>query len=454
MKKNIFYSFLLVAISIHVVKAQNNCSDMYWGSNSLYQPGVMTYTPPPETYRPVFINYVGRYGASNLVKDVSTTFVYSILHDGEVNGGLKVDGRKLMKMLLLLQNVEKLKLNTIAETGVEEQKGIAARMKINYRYAFRNDGYCLRVSAIKDDRDIQSAQAFLNMFKYSLTTNCTQPDYDDADNLQFFAVAPAYIEFDKKEDWKSDVDNVRDTRKPDNFNIKFLTRFFEQRYFDKLDEEVQNKFVSDMYNLSLIQNAIQPEIAKAGYTKEQLDIRAFFTCDELAIFNELNSAKDFLRMGPGTDKAGIQVKDAVPLLVNFLNTTDAYSTSTNVAADLRFGYPETVSSFATLMNIKGVSKESADILKFSKVWKADEIIPYSANIQWILYKSEDSDFRRDYLVKFLLNEQEVAIDGLKAKDFPYYKWDDVKAYYTKRLTEELDVEKLSDNMHAYLLNLR
>ena len=54
----------------------------------------------------------------------------------------------------------------------------------------------------------------------------------------------------------------------------------------------------------------------------------------------------------------------------------------------------------------------------------------------------------------LMNEKEVTIEGLKAVDFPYYKWDDVKAFYTKKLNDDWDVEKLSDNMHNYLMNLK
>jgi len=58
------------------------------------------------------------------------------------------------------------------------------------------------------------------------------------------------------------------------------------------------------------------------------------------------------------------------------------------------------------------------------------------------------------MVKFLLNEKEVLIDGLKSPTAPYYKLDDVKAFYIKKLNDEWDVEKLSDSMHAYLMNLK
>ena len=174
----------------------------------------------------------------------------------------------------------------------------------------------------------------------------------------------------------------------------------------------------------------------------------------MELFNEIQSAKDFLRGGPGIDKQGIQVKAAVPLFVNFINSTDASNISTNVVADLRFTDKEAVGALAVLLNIKEASKECVDILKFSRNWSAEDILPQAANIQMILYRSPDPDFRRVLLVKFLLNEREVAIDGVKAESFPYYKWDDVKDFYLKKLNDDLDIEKLNADMHAYLKNLK
>ena len=453
--KNIFCILLLAFCCLGSTHAQVVCTNVYYGSNTLYSTPVTTYTPPPASYKPVFINYVGRYGACNLVKDVSTTFVYSTLHAADSTGDLKVDGRKFLKALDALRAVEATKLNTITLTGKQEQQGIAARMKVNFASIFKNKPYCFKVAVINDERDIESANAFLGIFNTSLKDPaCPGPDFNDDDDLKGFAVAPAYVDFDSKQDWAGDVDNIRDVRRPDDFNAKFLTRFFEQRFFDKLDDDAQNKFVDDMFKLSRIQSSIQPEIRQAGYTTAQLDIRSFFTCDELNLYNELTSAEDFLRMGPGNDIEGVQVKVAVPLLVNLINTTDALSFTNGIVGDLRFAYPETIGSLATLMDIKGASKESPDILKFSNVWKAEDIVPYSANIQMIFYKSDDPDFRREYLVKFLLNEQEVEISGLNYREFPYYKWDEVKAFYMKRLNEIFDVENMNDNMHNYLLNLR
>ncbi|MGI4727400.1 MAG: hypothetical protein ACRYGB_02420 [Janthinobacterium lividum] len=40
---------------------------------------------------------------------------------------------------------------------------------------------------------------------------------------------------------------------------------------------------------------------------------------------------------------------------------------------------------------------------------------------------------KNYLVKVLLNEKEAHIDGLITKNFPFYNWSDLKAFYLKKL---------------------
>ena len=56
-------------------------------------------------------------------------------------------------------------------------------------------------------------------------------------------------------------------------------------------------------------------------------------------------------------------------------------------------------------------------------WLAFWEIPMASNLQMIFYRSK----KGPVLVKFLYQEQERLLRGLKPVSGPYYRWDDVKA---------------------------
>lgn len=79
------------------------------------------------------------------------------------------------------------------------------------------------------------------------------------------------------------------------------------------------------------------------------------------------------------------------------------------------------------MDIKGANVSIDRPEEVSAHWDGSVISPMGANIQWILYSNG-----KDYLVKMLRNEEEIAFP-IDTNSYPYYKWDDVKAYYENKL---------------------
>jgi len=77
-------------------------------------------------------------------------------------------------------------------------------------------------------------------------------------------------------------------------------------------------------------------------------MRSFLTCAQLFTLGKIDNAEDFFAKGPGADVNGIQVKIALPLLADFINTTDEYIKTKAVNAQLRFSHAETISPYASL----------------------------------------------------------------------------------------------------------
>jgi hypothetical protein len=65
-----------------------------------------------------------------------------------------------------------------------------------------------------------------------------------------------------------------------------------------------------------------------------------------------------------------------------------------------------------------------------KGWATYRIIPTSANIQLIFYRSNPDD--QDVWVKVLYNEEEATLP-LPADQAPYYRWSDFRTYYLNKL---------------------
>ena len=58
----------------------------------------------------------------------------------------------------------------------------------------------------------------------------------------------------------------------------------------------------------------------------------------------------------------------------------------------------------------------------------------ACNIQLVFYRSKNAKLNAPILVKALLNEKEATLP-VPTDQYPYYKWDDLRAYYVQRLRE-------------------
>jgi hypothetical protein len=446
MKKAVLLFLFLIGFTL--TGLAQNCDINFLGTKTLYKWDGKKYTPAPTGYEPVFINHVGRHGARHLTKDVKTTLAYSLLSVADSVNNLTEKGKKLKQMVLSLQKVEKGNTKSISAEGAAELEGIGERMYANFPAVF-NGKPNLNVAITKEVRTKQSADAFFKGLKSKMKDSITINERNDDTNLRFYDASPAYKSFEKDIDTSPVKLSLEEAERISEINDAVTGRFFTAAFLAKVHESDKAKFVSDIFGFTTIVNSLDTEIKQAGYTPVDLDFKTFFTCDELGRLSIVDSGDEYLKKGPGTDNNGIQVRVAVPLLVNFILTTDEFIKGGNFSAQLRFAHAETIAPFAALLQISTADKAGHDPLKFNTNWQASSIIPLSSNIQWIFFKKKGTE---EYLVKILLNEKEAHITGLNEKSFPYYKWDDLRKLYMDKLAR-LNV-RLSDDMEAYLTNLK
>lgn len=445
MLKFIKATMLLVVASL-AVKAQT-CSN-FLGTKTLYRPGTNATTSSPYGYHPVFINHVGRHGARHLTKAVNTYFAFQLLMKADSLHELTAAGKKLKQMVADLDKVEANDVKSISIEGKEELEGIGKRMAKDYPGVFSSPAH-VNVATTKEVRTGQSATAFLEGLKKQLKDSPELKAYNDDTNLRFYDLSPVYKAFKDSGPWQSAMEKLEKEVHLAQVNEDFTKSIFTPAFVKNIKAEDQDKFTSDIFGFTTIVNSLEGEIKKAGFTMKGLDFKSFYTCEQIIALSKIDVADDYLKKGPGLDNNGIQVRIAVPLLVNFINTTDDFIKEGKVNAQLRFAHAETIAPFAALLDITSASTVSRNIGMLSESWQSGKVAPLSANIQWVLYKKQGS---ADYLVKILLNEKDARISGTKSSLYPYYHWKDLRAFYMNKLNK-MKVG-LNDDMTAYLTNIR
>ncbi|WCT14635.1 histidine-type phosphatase [Mucilaginibacter jinjuensis] len=435
---------LLFCSTISTAVLAQNCPDNFLGTKTLYPTPHEKYAPVPAGYSPVFINHVGRHGARHLTKEVKIAYAYQLLQKADSAGALTEKGQLLKTMILRLEKVEGVDTKSISDEGRTELQDIARRMYAQNKNVFANT-VNLNVGITKEIRTKQSADAFLGGLKDGLKSQPTINQYNDDTNLRFYDTAPAYKAFEEAGPYSPIMEALEKSEHITDVNKALANRIFKADFTAKRSAQQLDKFTSDVFGFTTIVYSLKSEIARAGFNTEELNFKSFFTCDELYHLGQVDVADDFYKKGPGMDLNGIQVRIAVPLLINFIKTTDEFIAGGKYTAQLRFAHAETIIPFSALLGIEAANKSTKDLTRINKDWQAAQVAPLSSNIQWILYKKANSS---DYLVKILLNEKEARIAGLKTATYPYYKWGDLKAFYTKKLNDY--GVKMDDDMNKYL----
>ena len=118
-------------------------------------------------------------------------------------------------------------------------------------------------------------------------------------------------------------------------------------------------------------------------------------------------------------------------------------TTTQTGAVLRFGHEVCVMPLACLLELGNCGAKVDDLEKLDEQWRNYKIFPMACNIQLVFYRPVNG--KGDILVKALLNEREVTLP-VKTKQYPYYKWKDLRKYYQDKLEwfEEKQKESASN----------
>ena len=379
-------------------------------------------TPAPAGYEPIYISHYGRHGSRWMTYEEDYTNVLDVFDKAAAENALTPLGKDIHKRVKTLADDGKFRAGALSPLGYKQHKGIARRMFDNYPALFA-DSAKINARATVIIRCVNSMASFCEGLKeknpdLSITREAT---LRTTSPLEFYYSKCNVITPELRSLWDKGVFNYKTDSLLDthiNTDAKLSALFTKPIV---TDPAAKRTLLLNMFYLS--QDA--PNVGL------DINFNDLFTPEDLYWYAVSENYRCYNKRGPAPESANINLHYAKVLLNDFITYADDALASGDRVADLRFGHDINIMTFVPLLQIGGYDMIETDIEKIGNEWDIAKITPMAANIQFVFYRKPGK--KSDTLVKVLHNEKEVSLP-LKGKG-PYYKWDDVKKYYLKRMAD-------------------
>ena len=378
------------------------------------QGSLKPYTAPekeyayPDSLAPVFINHVGRHGSRFPASATHCKQFREALENAESQGTLTNRGAELLELLEEVMEVADGQWGALDDLGVEEQRGIAARMYSRYPSLFKEK----RVEAISS----YSPRCVMSMYSFThqLTRMNNTIELTTASGrgksilMRPFDVEMSYKDFIDLGQWKEPYQQQVDRVVPTSALARVLGENFD--YGD-----------TDPKELAIVEYYV---IAGMSAMQVQCDASRYFTNEEYNALWSCFNLRQYLQRTSST-LSSVPADIASPLLCDIIESTDsvvARKGNTLVSAKLRFGHAETLMPLLSLMRLNGCYYKTNYFDTVAKNWQDFNVVPMSANLQLILFKNAKGNFylridRNEQPVAFIPGSTEIYVPWEKAREY-------------------------------------
>lgn len=373
-------------------------------------------TPAPKGFEPVYVSHFGRHGSRYLISDNDVAWVAKVLRDGKEAGALTPYGEEILDRLDTLMIETDGRSGDLSPLGVRQHKGIATRMAKSYPQIFKNKNAQLTARSTLVPRCILSMAAFCEALKEQNPDLQINRESSDRYVRYLNYHSPDHGQYTTGGKWKIAYDNFKKSHtNPD----RLIASLFKDKDYVKMHVNPEELMWGFYWIAADMQNV-----------ETRGDFYDLFTPDELfdlwQVFNFIFYVNDGAFEGNGTKV----IDNALPQLANIIESAETALSSDKPGADLRFAHDGNLIPLAATLHLKDCDIVESNPDNFYKAFSDWKIAPMAGNIQLIFYR--DNKRPDDVLVKFMLNERETSIP-VETDIYPYYKWEDVKAYYKPML---------------------
>lgn len=422
-KTTILSAFLFAAL---VASAQTAKEEIFAdinksGSNYLaYQAPTQALTKAPRGYEPFYISHYGRHGSRWLLGDGDYMNVIRPLRQADEKQKLTPLGKEALAKLERFYPCTVNRLGDLSDVGEQQHHGIGRRMTEHFPEVFAGK------HAEVDARSTVVIRCILSM-----TAECEEITAFNPQLKMHNDVSQAYQwylnhDFDKRlheagrNRWQILGSYISKYTHPERF---CRALFNDEEYWNN-KEFRPHSFMRDMFN-------VVTNMQSHGCGEDMWNL---FTPEECYDLWKIVNIDWYLGYGAAPQTGGIMPYNQEHLLRNMIETTDTVLTSRSFrnGATLRFGHEVCVMPLACLMELDSCGRQVDDLDHLEDYWVNYRIYPMACNIQLVYYRPKKKD--GDILVKALLNEKEATLP-IPTDQYPYYKWEDLRAYYLKKLDD-------------------
>ena len=370
-------------------------------------------TPVPKGYEAVYISHYGRHGSRYAYTSDAYTILLDMLSEGRKQGNLTERGERLLNDLEPFWDYVQYRVGDLTEIGWNQHQEIARAMVENYPTVFRKGSEVDACSSasVRAIMSMSSCCAALSrlapktkVYEHQGMTDiqATRPN-QGANPFKYQGPAEIFPYPESSEEFF--------LRRFPNYN-DVLARLFKNPE-EALGERNPYNVFFHLYMFVAGMNSLPPDI--------RLDVKDFFTVEEFATLWETDNYERFREYHAYRTPCSSIVDDMVEKASGMLAAGKR-------GAHLRYGHDHVVMALELIMDLDGFDRAPADpddlVYRFQTFRS-----PMAANIQYIFYQPRKGR-SGDTLVKVLLNGEEAHLGDLEG--FPYYRWDDVKAYLKAR----------------------
>lgn len=392
------------------------------GSNYMaYQAPTKALTKAPKGYEPFYMSHYGRHGSRWLINENDYTSVIRVFRRANELGKLTPLGKEALAKLERFIPTTRGRLGELSDIGEQQHHGIGRRMTENFPEIFSGK-----------DAEVDARSTVVVRCILSMTAECEELTAFNPQMKMHNDVSESYQYYlnhnfsQRLKDASRDRGSIVDEYKKKYTHPERFCRalFNDESYWN--DEDFRPRsFMRAVFNV----------ITNMQSHGNGEDMWNLFTTEECYDLWKIVNIDWYLGYGAAPQTGGIMQFNQADLLHNIIETTDTVMASKTFknGATLRFGHEVCVMPLACLLELDSCGRQVQDLDHLEDYWVNYRIYPMACNIQLVFYRSKKQK-DAPILVKALLNEKEATLP-VPTDQYPYYKWEDLRAYYVKRLKE-------------------